>query len=90
MEAWPRIEGDKPMAVGGKNRPARCQFVHCSVEAENPIVPIGDKIENQRFDTTRRHTLNETDLRALTPLIWEHAKPYGRFELDMTTRLPIG
>jgi hypothetical protein len=32
----------------------------------------------------------ETDLRALTPLIWEHVNPYGRFELDMTTRLPIG
>ena len=33
--------------------------------------------------------LTETDLRALTPLTWEHVKPYGRFELDMTTRLPI-
>jgi TnpA family transposase len=29
------------------------------------------------------------DLRALTPLIWEHVNPYGRFELDMATRLPI-
>jgi len=26
---------------------------------------------------------------ALTPLIWEHVNPYGRFELDMTTRLPL-
>ena len=34
--------------------------------------------------------LTETDLRALTPLMWEHVNPYGRFELDMTTRLPIG
>lgn len=33
--------------------------------------------------------LTETDLRALTPLIWEHVNPYGRFELDMTTRLPL-
>ena len=30
-----------------------------------------------------------TVLRALTPLIWEHVNPYGRFELDMTTRLPL-
>jgi hypothetical protein len=22
-------------------------------------------------------------------LIWEHVNPYGRFELDMETRLPI-
>lgn len=29
------------------------------------------------------------DLAALTPLIWEHVNPYGRFELDMTTRLPL-
>ena len=33
--------------------------------------------------------LTETDLRALTPLTWEHINPYGRFELDMTTRLPL-
>jgi TnpA family transposase len=33
--------------------------------------------------------LTETDLRALTPLMWEHINPYGRFELDMTTRLPL-
>ncbi len=33
--------------------------------------------------------LTATDLRALTPLIWEHVNPYGRFELDMSTRLPL-
>ncbi len=29
------------------------------------------------------------DLKALTPLIWEHVNPYGRFELDMNARLPL-
>jgi TnpA family transposase len=33
--------------------------------------------------------LTVRDLRALTPLIWEHVNPYGRFELDMEARLPI-
>ena len=33
--------------------------------------------------------LTPRDLRALTPLIWEHVNPYGRFELDMDARLPI-
>ena len=33
--------------------------------------------------------LTPRDLRALTPLIWEHVNPYGRFELDMDPRLPI-
>ena len=32
--------------------------------------------------------LTARDLRALTPLIWEHVNPYGRFELDMEARLP--
>ena len=29
------------------------------------------------------------DYAALTPLIWEHVNPYGRFDLDMTTRLAL-
>ena len=31
--------------------------------------------------------LSARELRALTPLIWEHVNPYGRFELDMNARL---
>jgi hypothetical protein len=34
--------------------------------------------------------LSTRDLGALTPLIWEHINPYGRFELDMNARLPLG
>jgi TnpA family transposase len=30
------------------------------------------------------------DFNALTPLIWEHVNPYGRFDLDMNARLPLG
>jgi len=33
--------------------------------------------------------LTARDLRALTPLIWDHVNPYGRFELDMNDRLPL-
>lgn len=29
------------------------------------------------------------DYAALTPLIWEHVNPYGRFDLDMSARLPL-
>jgi hypothetical protein len=35
--------------------------------------------------------LTTRDLGALTPLIWDHVNPYdpyGRFDLDMETRLP--
>lgn len=33
--------------------------------------------------------MKEEDLRALSPLIWEHINPYGTFRLDMNERLPI-
>jgi hypothetical protein len=33
--------------------------------------------------------LGARDLRAMTPLIWEHVTPYGRIELDMNARLPL-
>lgn len=33
--------------------------------------------------------LGVRDQGALTPVIWEHVNPYGRFDLDMTTRLPL-
>jgi TnpA family transposase len=35
-----------------------------------------------------RQRLTPTDLRALTPLIYLHVNPYGRFSLDMNERLP--
>jgi len=31
----------------------------------------------------------QEDLRALTPLIWEHVNSYGTFELDMNQRLNL-
>jgi TnpA family transposase len=33
--------------------------------------------------------MTATDFRALTPLIYNHVTPYGRFELDLAERLPI-
>ncbi|WP_026808952.1 Tn3 family transposase [Arenibacter latericius] len=33
--------------------------------------------------------LEPEDLRALTPLIYKHINPYGRFELDMEKRIPL-
>lgn len=33
--------------------------------------------------------LTPADYRGLTPLIYSHVNPYGTFQLDMTTRLPI-
>ena len=33
--------------------------------------------------------LTPHDLRALTPLKWQHVNPYGTFSLDMAERLPL-
>ena len=34
-------------------------------------------------------SLNEEDLRGLTPLFYSHVNPYGEFQLDMEERLPL-
>lgn len=34
--------------------------------------------------------LNADDRRALSPLFWSHVNPYGRFNLDMGSRLDLG
>ena len=36
-----------------------------------------------------QNRLEPEDLRALTPLIYAHVNPYGRFYLDMDERLPL-
>jgi Tn3 transposase DDE domain len=33
--------------------------------------------------------LTPRDYAALTPLIWEHVNPFGRFDLDMNARLAL-
>lgn len=33
--------------------------------------------------------LTEEDMRGLTPLLYGHVNPYGRFDLDMSKRLPL-
>jgi Tn3 transposase DDE domain-containing protein len=35
------------------------------------------------------HRMEPEDLRSLSPLIYAHVNPYGCFELDMETRLPL-
>jgi TnpA family transposase len=46
-------------------------------------------IQNVLADAAWLGRMAEEDFRALTPLIHAHVNPYGRFELDMETRLPL-
>lgn len=34
--------------------------------------------------------MKKEDFRAITPLIYSHVTPYGKFNLDMNKRIPIG
>ena len=37
-----------------------------------------------------RERMMKEDVRGLTPLVWGHVSPYGRFDLDMTSRIDLG
>ncbi|MEW1750658.1 Tn3 family transposase [Streptomyces angustmyceticus] len=37
----------------------------------------------------RQKRLTDADRRALSPLFWTHVNPYGRFELDVNSRLQL-
>ena len=36
-----------------------------------------------------RERMTREDMRGLTPLVWGHISPYGRFDLDMTSRIDL-
>lgn len=46
-------------------------------------------IQQVLADKERLQILTEEDLRALTPLFYNHVNPYGTFNLNMEKRLPI-
>jgi TnpA family transposase len=46
-------------------------------------------IQNVLGAAVWRRRMGEEDFRALTPLLHGHVNPYGTFELDMETRLPL-
>jgi hypothetical protein len=46
-------------------------------------------IQRVLSEATGRQRMQLVDYRALSPLIYAHINPYGRFELDMNKRLPI-
>jgi hypothetical protein len=42
------------------------------------------------LETPKFHDrMGEDERRGLSPLFWTHVNPYGRFRLDMSTRLDL-
>ena len=65
---------------------ARCEHLH----QQPPLLRPGQRFIHRQARIDRQHNdgkLTARDLHALTPLIWEHVNPYGRFELDMDSRI---
>ncbi|MGF1470117.1 MAG: Tn3 family transposase [Rubrobacteraceae bacterium] len=55
------------------------------------LVYINTLMIQEVLDTTDwLGRMTDEDMRGLTPLNYNHVNPYGRFELDMSKRLPIG
>ena len=46
-------------------------------------------IQQVRNEPERLVSMTTRDLAALSPLITQHINSYGRFEMDMETRLPL-
>ena len=47
------------------------------------------KIQKVLAESVWEKLLTKENLRALTPLIWEHINPYVTFRLDMNKRLQL-
>lgn len=61
-------------------------------EAIDTTTPAGRMMMQQvlaELEWQGRLTVTEADLRALTPLKWQHINPYGPFTLNMHERLPL-
>ena len=57
---------------------------------QNCMVYINTLMVQQILDRPHwKDRLTMRDLLALTPLVWGHINPYGRFELDMRTRIAL-
>lgn len=57
------------------------------------LFTLGTNIGIRKLVATGEHEETERELRhvrrALSPLFWSNITPYGRFRLDMTTRLDL-
>ncbi len=56
---------------------------------ESNPVGRGRYTPGRKFGGYRAGRLTEEDRRGLSPLFWSHINPYGRFRLDMDTRLDL-
>lgn len=56
---------------------------------QSDLVHVNTLLMQQVLDTKWAERLTDADRRGLSPLFWTHVNPYGRFELDMNSRLDL-
>ncbi len=66
------------------------RMVALPLSGQNAMVYVNTLMLQHVLSEPRwRERLTAEDKRGLTPLLFAHVNPYGRFDLDMTTRLPF-
>ena len=83
------IEGGTPQPLGRRVFRTRHRV---SDSTPLPVVSprrerSGTSAASRRRGDSRWTSDNARDYAALTPLIWSHVNPYGRFDLDMNPRM---
>ena len=60
-----------------------------ALASSQPCVREHANIQQVLTEPEWQGRLTAVDLRALSPLKWQHVNPYGTFTLDMNQRLPL-
>ena len=94
MENWNSANGfifyGKSGEISTNNIEDQELSVLCLHLLQNSLVYVNTlMIQEILMEDKWKGLLVEEDLRALTPLIYRHINPYGRFELDMEKRIPL-
>jgi TnpA family transposase len=94
IELWNDVNDFVYFGKGGEFATNKKQSQELSVLTlhllQNCLVYINTLMIQQILsDPEQMKYMTEEDLRGLTPLIFAHINPYGSFNLDMESRIPI-
>jgi TnpA family transposase len=94
IELWNDVNGFILFGKGGEfatNRKESQELTMLSLHLlQNCMVYINTLMIQQVLnDPALMKAMTQEDFRGLTPLIFNHINPYGIFQLDMDSRIPI-
>ncbi|MFH9727768.1 Tn3 family transposase [Streptomyces sp. NPDC017254] len=100
MSAPPRVGPQRPAAGPGEPAALHAALDAHPCDGQAEVLPRSGQqsalvhvdtllIQEVPTDPKWADKLTDADRRALSPLFWTHVNPYGRFELDMNSRLKL-